>query len=322
MTPQLKAKASQELVDKADAAGKVAEISRAELIRRAVDEKADEILQEFSRPSQPTDDGGEKALSDGTGLQTENTDTDDDSEGYNYLKEYAEEVDSLENLGEIIPDEIEYPVDPDQDDVDWTDTDVVGGSYNYRLPVVRAFAEHECADEEHVPDAYLREWITETLNMTRATMYNDFNRMIDEGCLYPNLRVDPKWDEEAVRQDLLDHICSTTNRDREEFSQKKDSVEDLLREKVKDDGEEELVYGERFADVWFFEREDWKDHLEHQLDRLTDVVIDDRDSVPYDVDRYEITLEHYLDFLEERGIALGWKVRGVRRQLEDLKEGR
>lgn len=161
---QLKARSTEELVSKADRAADAEGISRAELIREAVEEYADKILDEA------------------TDAVNSATDAPDD---FDYLADLGSEVESLENLSEAAEEANKpYPVSHDID-VDWNDE--VKGWSRHRLPVIRAWLD--ASDSPAVEDDQMRAYLRDDFDVAESTVYRDLREIPQQGCAFPCRRL-------------------------------------------------------------------------------------------------------------------------------------
>lgn len=283
---QLKARSPEELVSKADRAADAEGISRAELIRKAVEEYADEILDEAT-----------DAINSST----------DAPEDFDYLSELGADVESLENLSTAAKDENEpYPVSHDID-IDWADS--VKGWRRHRLPVLRAWLD--ASDSPVVEDDQMRSYLLDDFEVGEATMYRDLRKIPEQGCAYPMPEVDPRWDSDDVRIDVLDIVLAGTTAGRDVHAKKNPTLVDLLDEKI------DLEYGQHrvYADStnWWVNEERWSSTMEAQLERFEQAAFDGSNKRVRR--KYQVVLRHFIGYLRDCDID----VSGVDRVEERLE---
>lgn len=267
---QLKARSTEELVSKADRAADAEGISRAELIREAVEEYTDKILDEA------------------TDAINSATDAPDD---FDYLADLGSEVESLENLSEAAEEANEpYPVSQDID-VDWNDE--VKGWSRHRLPVIRAWLD--ASDSPVVEDDQMRAYLRDDFDVAESTVYRDLRKIPEQGCAFPMPEADPRWNSDDVRSDILDSVLAGTPAGRDVHAQKNPTLAVLLDEEIDREYGQDRVYVDSTA--WWVSEERWVSTMEGQLERFEAATFESSNKRMRR--KYQVVLRHFIEYLRD-----------------------
>lgn len=268
---QVKTRVEPELRHAADTAAEDQGISRAELLRRAL--KA--YIDYQPGDPEPTD---------------ENTDPIQD---WKTVRNVADTLDSMEDLGDELPEGVAWPVHSEDIDVDSIPNI---GTYHTRLPVMRsmleAFLNRNDALSE-VPDAEVRRLLEADFGVCETTVGEDLNRMQEMGVAYPLPDSDPAWDVDELYRRLVRARMESASMTEGDVHDQYETAHDFFRI---EDGRNFVPSGSG----WVLSE---SEYLEEMVVR-SDFIVNAREGI---VERmgeevFNALLGFYVEYLEEKGI--------------------
>lgn len=185
--------------------------------------------------------------------------------------------------------------------VDWTDKEVVSRTYRKRLLVLNAWlndeTEQDAIDAESVDEMLLSE--THGFGLSKPASYQDKVRLQENGIAFPSPAIDPAWN----RDDLLSRVIDLKKRETTNWKHGRppQSLGDVMDETVRMNGEEMNVW--KFDPEWYTSRAKYEASLRYFIASTKKVMGSvEADSLVHKI--YQLVLEDYLDYLEEKGVLM------------------
>lgn len=211
-----------------------------------------------------------------------------------------EQPETLETVLELTLNDAPHDISIERDpDVDWTDKDIVGRTYQQRLLVLNAWLNNE-QEDYRVDVETVNEMITDDtrgFGMSKPSLYSDRERLEEHGIAYPSPVVDTDWNTD----ELLRRVIRLKQRENKMHGKEPERLSEVLNHNVPDsEGTKTPVW--LFAEEFFVHEALYRAQLHTFLTRTRKLMGKiDVDSPTHKV--YHLVLEDYMDYLDSKGLV-------------------